>query len=244
MTTATLTDPGAVAPAAQHAPGNLALALQEAFTVATRLRSTRQAAPDAASFRQRVKQLIAAADDEARREGYPAEYVKLAVYAYVAFLDESVLNSGLPIFAEWPRQPLQEEVFGDHMAGETFFRYLAELLARQDAADLADVLEIFLLCMLLGFRGKYSAGGQGTLHGLISQVQDKIARIRGARPELSPAWRPPEEVIERRRDPWVRRLAYVAIGTFALALLLFVAYKLSLHAGISDVRELGARIVG
>lgn len=245
MSTATLTPPApatAGAPAAPaHAPGELALSLQEAFTVAARLRSSRQAATDAESLRNRVKQLLAQADADARRAGYSPESARLAVYAYIALLDESVLNSGLAIFADWPRQPLQEEVFGEHMAGETFFRHLQDLLGRQDSPELADVLEVFVLCMLLGFKGKYSAGGQGTLHALIATAQEKIQRIRGGRAELSPSWRPPAEAIEVRRDPWVPRLAWFAIGALAVALVLFIAFKLALHGSVSDIRALTTR---
>lgn len=235
MTTATLVTAVPAVPSAQHPPGELAQALQEAFTVAARLRATRQAAPDAESFRARVKQLLALADEEARRAGYPPETVRLAVYAYIAFLDESVLNSGLPIFAQWPRQPLQEEIFGDHMAGENFFRQLQELLGRQDSPEVGDLLEVYLLCMLLGFRGKYGAGGEAGMQGLIGMTREKIVRIRGARPELSPTWRPPAETISPPRDPWTRRLAYLAVGTVVLALVLFVAFKLSLHGPITEM---------
>lgn len=244
MLTASPAPPGAAAPVMPQTSGELALALQEAFTAAARLRSARQAAPDAASFRQRIKQLVAAADEEARRAGYAPEFVRLATYAYIAFLDESVLNSGLPIFAEWPRQPLQEEIFGEHMAGETFFRIMQELLARQDSPALADVLEVFLLCLLLGFKGKYSAGGEAGIHGLVAAAQEKILRIRGGRGELSPGWRPPNEVIATPRDRWVRRLALIAIGTAVLALLLFLVFKISLHGGISDMLALVSRIAG
>jgi len=246
MSTATLAPPAPTGTSAvsRHTAGDLALALQEAFTVAARLRSSRQAAPDAASFRQRVKQLLTVADEQARRGGYSPDHVRLAVFAFIAFLDESVLNSGLPIFSEWPRQPLQEEVFGEHMAGEVFFGHLQELLGRQDSPDLADVLEVYLLCMLLGFKGKYSAAGQGNLHALVSACQEKIVRIRGGRRELSPAWRPPTEEIQAPRDPWVRRLAWAAAAITALALVLFIVYKLALHGGITDIRALAARLAG
>ena len=63
----------------------------------------------------------------------------------VAFLDESVLNSRNPIFADWLRKPLQEELFGTHIAGEVFFQNLQQLLGRSDSPDLADLLEIYHL---------------------------------------------------------------------------------------------------
>ena len=68
--------------------GQLALALQETLTATVRLRANRQVATDANAFRASVKQMLAAADQQARQLGYPADDVRLAIYAAVAFLDE------------------------------------------------------------------------------------------------------------------------------------------------------------
>lgn len=223
---------------AGHPPGRLALAFQEAFTVAVRLRSNRQVASDGASFRDHVKQLLLAADREARRAGYDARDVRLAVYAFIAFLDESVLNSSNPMFADWPRKPLQEEVFGDHRAGETFFENLRHILSGPDSSDIADVLEIYLLCLLLGFRGRFSSDS-GEVHALVSRVRDKITRIRGAPGELSPAWAPPEgEDVSRIRDPWIRRLGLGAAACVALALVLWGLFSLLLDPRVGQARNL------
>jgi type VI secretion system protein ImpK len=219
--------------------GQLAVALQEAFTVAVRLRANRQLAADADSFRAHVKALLANADREARQAGYDGEQVKLAIYAYVAFLDESVLRSSEPIFAGWARQPLQEEIFGDHVAGEAFFRKLDDLLARQDSEALADVMEVFLLCLALGFRGRYGSASGDQLHGLITTDESRIDRIRGPAPELSPAWRPPKDEIGVGADPWLPRLGMVAAGVFLLALILFAAFRLGLRSGVTELLGLG-----
>jgi type VI secretion system protein ImpK len=225
-------------------PGELALALQEAFTVAVRLRANRQVAADAASFRAHVKTLLSSADGRARSLGYSPDTVKLAIYAYIAFLDETVLNSSQPMFAEWARQPLQEEVFGEHIAGENFFRYVGDLLGRQDSAELADVLEVYQLCMLLGFRGKYSSD-PGRLQGLIMSAQQKMARIRGVRPGFPASWvLPSGEVAESTADPWVRRLGLIAAATLGVALLLFLIYKVLLVLDANGVRDAAANLVG
>jgi type VI secretion system protein ImpK len=225
--------------------GDLAIALQEAFTVAVRLRANRQVAADAVSFRAHVKTLLGAADRDARSRGYSAETVKLAIYAYIAFLDETVLNSSQPMFSEWTRQPLQEEVFGEHMAGENFFRYVADLVGQQDSTELADLLEVYQLCMLLGFRGKYGTGDPGSLQGLTTSVQQKMQRIRGVRATLPTSWHlPTDEVVRAGADPWLRRLTMIAAGTFAMALLLFVLYKVLLSSSAGGLRELAARLVG
>ena len=113
--------------------------------------------------------------------------MKLASFALVAFLDESVLASENPVFADWPRKPLQEELFGTHVAGETFFAHLQQLLSRQDSPDLADLLEVHFLCMVLGFSGRYSGGYRSELHQIMNVTADKIRRIRGRLGPLSPA---------------------------------------------------------
>ena len=137
---------------------NLALILQEVLTAVVRLRSNRQAVSDANSFRIHMREALKAADQEARKRGYNADTIRDAVFAVVAFLDESILNSRNPLFADWPRKPLQEELFGTHIAGEVFFQNLQRLVGQSDSPELADLLEVYYLCILLGFAGRYSAG--------------------------------------------------------------------------------------
>lgn len=224
--------------------GRLALAFQEAFTVVVRLRDDRQVAADGDAFRRHVKQVLVAADREARDAGYDPELVRLAVYAYIAFLDESVLNSPRSMFSDWPRQPLQVEVFGDQRAGETFYEQLRDLLGRQDSGQVADVLEVYLLCLLLGFRGRYGSAESGEVHSLMSRIRTKIDRVRGDVGELSPSWAlPAAEEAPTLRDPWIRRLAFAAGGTLGLAVLLFGAFSLALGSGVDGTREVVQRIL-
>ena len=222
--------------------GRLALDLQEPFTATVRLRANKQVAADAESFRHRIKQVLSAAEAEARGQGYVADDVRFALFAVIAFLDESVLNSGQPMFAQWPSRTLQEEVFGVHMAGELFYQYLQQLMARPDTPDLADILEAYLLCLLLGFRGRYAATQGGEIPALVQQLNEKIGRIRGSARNLSPRWRPSPADIGTKRDPWVPRLA-IAAGVMALvAVMLFAWFTVSLHSGSADIRAETARL--
>src|SRR5262249_43822634 len=138
-------------PATNVAADNLANIYQENLTVIVRLRSNRQAVQDAESFRERIRSGLAAAEQQAVRRGYSGEDVRVATFAVVAFLDESVLNSGLALFADWHRKPMQEELFGVHIAGEIFFRNVDRLLARPDSAQTEELLEVYEICLLLGF---------------------------------------------------------------------------------------------
>ncbi|TVP60831.1 MAG: DotU family type IV/VI secretion system protein [Gemmatimonadales bacterium] len=225
--------------------GRLALSLQEIFTVIARIRADRQVAEDADSFREHVKRLLSRADSEARGLGYDDGDVRLALYAVVAFLDESVLNSPRQMFSDWPGRPLQEEVFGDHMAGETFYRYLDDLLGRQDSHALADLLEVFQLCLVLGFRGRYGGGDSGERSRRIRAAREKIDRVRGPIREMAPAWRLPEDgEAPRHSDPWVRRLAVGALGTVALAIVVLITFRLILGPGAREILELSVGITG
>jgi len=219
---------------------NIAMIYQEILTAITRLRSNRQAVSDAGSFRNQIKTAISSAESVSTHKGYTTEDTRLATFAVVAFLDESILTSNNAIFKDWPRMPLQEELFGLHTAGEMFFQCLDRLLARSDSAQTADVLELYALCLALGYRGRYGLGGQEGVRAVVATVTDKLQRIRGGPRPLAPNWAPPRDVAPQQAyDPWVRRLAAGAIGLFSLAVLLFVGFTIALIMGASGLASLG-----
>lgn len=186
--------PAGMAPNARTIPkrrGQLALFLEEVFTVVCRLRVDRPVGSDPEVFRERVKKWLSKAARDAAEAGYSEDSITLAGYAVIAFLDESVLNSPQTMFSEWPRRPLQEEIFGEFLGGEAFFSNLEHLLNQVDSDELGDVIEVYLLCLSLGFQGKYAAGSRSELDGFKRRSRDKIVRIRGAWGDLSPSWSPP-----------------------------------------------------
>ncbi|MBZ5619132.1 MAG: DotU family type IV/VI secretion system protein [Acidobacteriia bacterium] len=223
-------------------PDNLALIYQEAITAIERLRANTQSISDANAFRHHTREALKTATNQALAAGYNADDAKFATFAAVAFLDESVLNSQNPIFADWLRKPLQEELFSVHIAGEVFFQNLQQLVGRSDSHDLADLLEVYYLALLLGFQGKYRAGNRGELSQIMRLTADKIHRIRGPFGPLSPNWMLPPDVIRGRVDPWVRRLGIIAAVCAVLMVVLFVVYKIGLSSGVSDVRDLAPQI--
>ena len=218
------------APATGRA-GQLALIMQELLTAIVRLRANRQGPTDAESFRTHLKQLIGGADQAARQAGYSQGDVRYALYAVVAFIDESILNSAQPMFRDWPRRPLQDELFGGHVGGEAFFQYLQQLMTRDPSPDLADVLEVYLLCLLLGFQGRYSAANRDELGLWTSRLRELLTRMRGGTPPLAPDWAiPPNEVMPRQSDPWLRRLLVAGAATLGVAVVLYVIFFLVLRS--------------
>jgi type VI secretion system protein ImpK len=220
------------------ATDNLATIFQETLTVIERLRSNRQGIQDAGSFRQGILSGLAAAEQQAVRRGYSGEDVRVATFAIVAFLDESVLNSGLALFADWHRKPLQEELFGVHIAGEIFFRNVDRLLARPDSAQTEELLEVYELCLLLGFRGRYTSDSGVQIRSITTAIGEKRRRVRRVDPVISPHWAPGSETGPAAGDPWIIWLVWAAAASFAFAVVLFVGYKLLLGSGESDLQAI------
>jgi type VI secretion system protein ImpK len=218
---------------------NLALIYQEMLTVITRLHANRQAVMDAGAFRGSMKAAIAAAEADATRKGYTAEDARLATFAVVAFLDESVENTKDPNLRDWTRLPLQVELFGEQTSGEIFFQCIDRLVARSDSPPDADVLEVFGLCLLLGYRGRYITRGEEGVRPVVTTIAEKVQRIRGPR-LLAPDWAPPQDtVLQPPIDPWVRALILGTLGALFLAVVFFVGFKVALLSGASGLHSIG-----
>jgi len=229
-------------PALDRRGWNLALGFQEVFTAVVRLRYNRQAVMDPEAFRAQMRQGLRVAEQEARSRGCNPEDVKQVIFAVVAFLDESVLSSGNPVFANWPRLPLQAELFGHQLAGEVFFQELQKSLNRNDSNEAADLLEVYYLCLLLGFKGRYAAGGD--LRSIMAAIQEKIRRIRGPAGPLSPRGAIPADAVRIVQSDRVSRiLGNVALIVAGLALVGFIVSKFVLMSGVSSLSALVAEIL-
>lgn len=217
---------------------NLAMAFQEMFTAIVRLRFGRQSAPNSDTFRAHMREAYRVATQEAAANGYSEEAVQKAGFAAIAFLDESVVGSRNFVFANWSLSPLQKELF-PQIAGETFFRNIDELLAAPDSAETADVLEIFLLALLLGHRGRYAIGGSDELASTMQKIKDKIAAVRGSNLPLSSVWTiPAEPIAPPPPDPVRRTFLTVAVASLALCLAAFAISKFLLLSGASEIHGL------
>jgi len=219
---------------------NLALAFQEVFTVILRTRFFLQRVENADAFRATLRKMISAAVKDCGAMGYSDEASKMAIYAMIGFLDESVLNSKDPTFADWSRRPLQEEMFGGHFAGEYFFRNVTELLNRPESAEVADVLELHALCLLLGYRGRFAFGDASEIHTILIRIREKITRIRGGSALLRPAEVPVVQAAPKG-DPWVPALAIAAVLLLVVTVLAYVGYIFALGQGVPALAEIVAQ---
>ncbi len=142
--------------------------------------------------------------------------LKDAKYALAAYIDEVVLNSAWPGRTQWMSRPLQLELFGDHLAGEGFFDRLT--LLRQGGEANLDLLELYYVCLQLGFEGIYKIRGLEQLMALQVDLRSQIEGYRGVQdPNLSPDGVPTVPLMSRvgREVPyWVITVVTVAIIFF------------------------------
>lgn len=124
-----------------------------------------------------------------------------ARFAVFAWADEAVLCSSWDAVREWLKHPLQRQYYGTANAGEEFFQRLEKLLnenggpvddslfadfgkdgegaevASEMNSKSAEVLEVYALCLSLGFTGKFFHESDG--ERLEKLRRDCIARIPG-----------------------------------------------------------------
>ena len=217
---------------------NLALLYQSLLTGIIRLKGQRQHIPDGEIFRKRTKATLQEVERVAVADGYDVRDVRDTHFAVVAFLDSVILHSKDPVRAEWERKPLQEELFGQTDAGLVFFEKLDQFRSRRDSEQLADILEVYLLCLLLGFEGRYSGARRGELEGITDSLRMRIEYVRGRDDQLAPSGSLPPVLApvltpKRRKD----HLRLLTIALLVFALFCFVVLKLDLISGSEDVRS-------
>jgi type VI secretion system protein ImpK len=213
----------------------LALLYQGILTTIVRIQSARQPLKDAADFQKRMEGLFEQIQREAIKMGYRDLEIQDANYAMVAFLDEAIQRSDDPNRGAW--SPLQSKMYAQAVAGEGLFDRLKSIRTRRDSPDLADVLEIYYLCFLLGYEGRYAVSEHEKLEALMDDLREQIERLRGPQPALSPEGAFPMQTVVAApppaspAKPWM----IMALACVALAILGWVLFKLLLNSNAGGV---------
>ncbi len=230
-------------PAAQRIPlERLALLYEGIFTVIVRIQSGKQPIQRMDTFRARMKTVLADIARAAAQRGYTADDVAEANFAVIAFLDEAVLTSNESGRTQWARKTLQEEVFNQRSAGELFFQRLDQLRANRDSPELIQLLEVYYLCLLLGYEGKFSVGSKGELYVLMDNLRERIERLSGRAVALSPDLQldvlKAVQAPSSERDPLPRWARWVGLGAAAFAAICFIVFRLYLSAQAGGLHAL------
>ena len=231
---------------AQRKLDRLALLYEGILTVTGRVRTGQQKLQDPEDFRTRMKKALAEVESIAARRGYARDSVQEGTFAVVAFLDEAILTAPGDGSLDWVGKSLGQELFDQRSAGELFFKRLEALRAHRDSQDLAEILEVYYLCLLLGYEGKFAGGAKGELLQLMANLRERIERIFASvdanDAEFSPdrefGVEPAPRVVVA--DPMNRHLRLFALAAFVFALCCYLGFSLALH---SQTREIHRQVV-
>ena len=128
-------------------------------------------------------------ETEVVHKGYPREIVLSSRYLICSALDEAVLNTPWGSESPWSRRTLLSIFYNETSGGEKSFTILERL--RERPAENRDILELFYICLSLGFEGKYRlmARGRDALDQLCDELFRTIRNHRGENERiLSPSW--------------------------------------------------------
>lgn len=215
---------------------------------------------DGEALRTRLNGMLEDFRKSAEAGGIPAAAVDQARYALIALIDELIMTSSWPIKGAWLGKPLQMEHYGSFAAGEEFYTRLATLRADLASQGSLEAIEVYLLCLCFGFRGKH-----GTASGIevvsllqkellillesatapsaprqsmaVSARDEAIGRSRRKTDpkDLSPHWRAPDTAGPGVKDLPVRPIIVACLATSFLFYVLLVAF---LNGSINDVLSL------
>lgn len=186
--------------------------------------------------RPMVRRLFEELEQRGATLRYSEAQLKQVKFALAAFVDETVLTANFPLREEWEKYPLQLEYFSDHLAGVKFFDRLEELLKNVEAE--ANVVEVYYLCLLLGFKGKHSVYMEEQLQGVIENTAARLRAVgRLQEGDLSPHWRVNDQP-EPKPDPglplWLR---ISLIAASAIIVLVYTVLLLFLRSDITTAKE-------
>lgn len=179
--------------------------------------------PPLADTRHRLLSLLGEAEQKAAVSREQAHDFALARYALVYWIDEVLINSSWSYSGAWRDQILEWDFYQERLGGEQFYDKAREA----ESLTSTDPLEVFYLCVALGFQGKY---GSNRL-----ELQRWGERVYG---RIASGSKPPERFLpdEARETEPIRPLPgksvllAVSILVSATALITLACFILATHA--------------
>jgi type VI secretion system protein ImpK len=206
----------------------------ESLILILQLRSTNDYG-NSVSLKKSCVELFERFETEARSNAIDNEKITLAKFALVAFLDETIISSSWNQKEQWLSEPMQIMLFDTFNAGEEFFTHLNTL--RQRSSGNKDILEIYYLCLALGFKGKYQLQSPENLRRVIDDLNLELhPEMYSTIDAISPNAKPRESVTQVTSSGfpvWI----YPA-GALVVFIVLYVILSVSISGSASDVTDL------
>jgi type VI secretion system protein ImpK len=205
----------------------------ESFILILQLRSTNDYG-NAAILKSKVHEMFDRLERNARSSGIDNEKIRFAKFALAAFIDETIIGSSWEQKDAWLSEPLQIQMFDTFNAGEDFFSNLNIL--RQRSGSNKDILEIYYLCLSLGFKGKYQLQSPETLRRIVDDLNMELhPEVHTTMENLSPNAKPHEnfvKVVNKGLPLWIYPAAAVI-----LSVIFYLIMSFSISGKADDVVE-------
>jgi len=185
---------------------------------------------------KRLTKEIQGFEREAKQLALTPETVLTARYLLCTVVDEVVLTTPWGTASGWSQHSLLSLFHKETFGGEKCFVILQRML--ETPGTHLELLELFYLCLSLGFQGKYRLVQRG--HEQLEQIRDNLYQtIESHRPamerDLSPRWR---GCVERK----TRLIHYVPLWViasvvFGLMAITYSGYRWWLYESATPVAE-------
>lgn len=109
---------------------------------------------DPGRLRQQLLERVAEFEADARTSGVPRPKILAARYILCSFLDEVIASTPWGSDGAWAQSNLLQAFHDERWGGDKAFKLLERL--GEDVPANADVLELFYVCLALGFEGRYA----------------------------------------------------------------------------------------
>jgi len=126
-------------------------------------------------LRDRLRRYLDTMQQQGLRCSYTQGDLTEVTFPLVAFIDEVILGSNWEHRESWRDRPLQLDLFGERTAGQRFFKRLEEL--RREGSSRREILEIYHLCLTLGFAGAYRISGMQALQPVIDALRRDLGYL-------------------------------------------------------------------
>jgi type VI secretion system protein ImpK len=207
----------------------------DAITLAAQLGDA-QELPQPEVLKQRINALFSSMAQKGRQAGISEVDLRDATYAIAAFMDEQLLRSSWSGRVTWMAQPLQLTYFNENTAGEGFFQRLKALAA---TAGKEHLVQVYYLCMALGFRGRYSIAGAGDIETEQDQARNVLSAQLVSSEVISPSAYSKAGAIAgtKRRLPMIGLGAGVCLACIVIFTVLKISIASTASSGVDDIRR-------
>ncbi|MFH1097767.1 MAG: type IVB secretion system protein IcmH/DotU [Candidatus Desantisbacteria bacterium] len=214
------------------------------FLVSFRRKVHREISMSITDIQKELDRIFEAQGAIARQDIRLENLYKRVKYLLVVLADEIIINSSWEHADIWENELLERKFFKTSIAGTEFFEQLEKLLnSNPSTKDEFDVLQIFYICLCLGFKGKYSEDAD-ELRNLRSRIYRHLPEALSAEEtKLTPDAYYITPTTGKRLQPLVN-LTRVAIVCVGFCVMYIIVNQFLWYDTINAVHKVVEEIVG